>query len=201
MVWLILSVLLWGLFHSTLASHDAKSLAERLFGARERRYYRLAYNLFACLSFLPVLVIAYLTPDRILYQVALPWSVLMILGMLLALVALVVGFKQTGAWAFLGLRQLIESESARPATTRLTTTGLYRSVRHPLYTAGIVFIWLMPLMTVNVLAINLALTIYVIVGAHFEERKLLREFGAEFAAYQATTPMFIPGLRLRRNKK
>jgi protein-S-isoprenylcysteine O-methyltransferase Ste14 len=43
--------------------------------------------------------------------------------------------------------------------------------------------------------------VYVLVGAYFEERKLRREFGAQYAAYQAVTPMLIPGLRLRWNKK
>ena len=196
--WLILSVLLWGFFHSLLASLSVKALTQRVFGAAERRYYRLAYNIFACISFLPVLVITAFTPDRDLYTIPFPWVISLLAGQLLSLVALVIGFRQTDAWEFLGLRQLSGKEK-QPA--KFTTSGLYRYVRHPLYTAGIVFIWLMPIMTVNVLAINLGLTVYVVVGAYFEERKLRREFGAQYAAYQALTPMLIPGLRLRRNKK
>ena len=154
------------------------------------RYYRLGYNLFACISFLPVLVIAALNPDRRLYLVPLPWSVLMIIGELLSVVVLVIGFLQTDAWEFLGLRQ-----AAGPLETRqgsLVTGGLYRYVRHPLYTAGLAFIWLMPLMTVNVLAINLALTVYIIVGTIFEERKLRGSFGQAYSDYATRTPMFIP---------
>ena len=71
--------------------------------------------------------------------------------------------------------------------------GLYRWVRHPLYTAGLVFIWLTPVMTVNLLAMNLGLTIYIVLGAMFEERKLLHEFGQAYADYQRRTPMLIPG--------
>ena len=77
----------------------------------------------------------------------------------------------------------------------LVTNGLYRHVRHPLYSAGIAFIWLMPLMTVNVLAINLALTVYVVIGAVFEERRLRRYFGQAYADYAAVTPMFIPFIK------
>jgi len=196
--WLILSVLLWGFFHSLLASLSVKALTQRVFGAAERRYYRLAYNIFACISFLPALVITAFTPDRDLYTIPFPWVIPLLAGQLLSLVALVIGFRQTDVWEFLGLRQLSGKEK-QPA--KLTTSGLYRYVRHPLYTAGIVFIWLMPIMTINVLAINLGLTVYVVVGAYFEERKLRREFGAQYAAYQALRPMLIPGLRLRRNKK
>jgi protein-S-isoprenylcysteine O-methyltransferase Ste14 len=190
MFWLILSVLLWGFLHSLFASLQAKELTRRWFGERMGRFHRLAYNIFSAVSFLPVLAIAALTPDRTLYRVPLPWSGVMIFGELLTVAALVVGFLQTDVWEFIGLRQV-----AGPLETRegkLVTLGLYRYVRHPLYSAGIAFIWLMPLMTVNVLAINIALTVYVVIGAMFEERKLRREFGQEYADYAARTPMFIP---------
>jgi len=59
----------------------------------------------------------------------------------------------------------------------------------------------MPLMTVNVLAINMALTVYVITGAYFEERKLRREFGQDYADYMAATPMFIPFLKGNKSRR
>jgi methanethiol S-methyltransferase len=190
MLWLILLILLWGLLHSLLASLRAKDLIRHWFGERFARFYRLFYNVFAIITFLPALVVSAFTPDRILYLVPLPWSGLLVFGQLLCVAALVAGFLQTDPWEFIGLRQV-----AQPIETRqgkLITSGLYRYVRHPLYTAGIAFIWLMPLMTVNVLAINIALTVYVVIGAYFEERKLRREFGQAYADYAAVTPMFLP---------
>lgn len=202
MFWLILSVLLWGFLHSLLASFKVKELFLRRFGQHLARFYRLAYNLFAGLSFMPVLVIAAMTPDRQLYLVPLPWSILMGIGEILAVVALVVAFRQTDAREFLGVQSLIGTGKSKPTGApletrggRLVTAGLYRYVRHPLYSAGIAFVWLMPLMTVNVLAINIALTVYVVIGAFFEERRLLHEFGREYVDYAAITPMFIPFLR------
>ena len=197
MLWLILSVLLWGLLHSLLASLKVKELARQVFGARANRFYRLAYNVIAGVSFLPVLAVAALTQDRRLYLVPLPWSGLMVLGDLLAVAGLVIGFRQTDAWEFLGLRQ--PGESHKPS--KLTTSGLYHYVRHPLYSAGLAFIWLMPLMTVSVLAINITLTVYVITGAYFEERKLRREFGQDYADYMAVTPMFIPFLKGNKSRR
>jgi protein-S-isoprenylcysteine O-methyltransferase Ste14 len=38
-------------------------------------------------------------------------------------------------------------------------------------------------------------TVYILVGAYFEERKLLREFGAAYAEYKSKTPMLIPWLK------
>jgi protein-S-isoprenylcysteine O-methyltransferase Ste14 len=202
MIWLIFSVLIWGFLHSVLASRKAKELAVRWFGQPLKRYYRLVYNLLAGLSFLPILGIAAVTPDRRLYLVPLPWSVLMIVGEILAVLAILAGLIQTDIWEFLGLQQLGNSADAIPPEGpvetihgRLITNGLYRYVRHPQYSAGIAFIWLLPLMTVNVLAINIALTVYVVIGAFFDESKLRKEFGQEYADYSAVTPMFIPFIK------
>ncbi len=116
----------------------------------------------------------------------------MVLVQLLAAAALVIGIRQTDTWDLLGLRQLAKEASPQ---AKLTTGGLYRHVRHPLYTAGMVFIWFIPVMTVNILVINAGLTIYTIVGALLEERKLSIEFGQAYAAYAADTPMFIPFIK------
>ncbi len=196
MFWLIMAVLLWGFLHSFLASLQVKAFAQRVFGTAERRFYRLAYNIFAVVSFAPVLVITALTPDRMLYAIPFPWVILPLAGQVLALIALAAAFRQTDAMEFLGLLQLFGKAAGRPV--QLNTTGLYRWVRHPLYTAGLVFIWLMPYMTLNVLVINIGLTVYVIIGAYFEERKLRRKFGETYARYQASTSMLIPFTR--RNK-
>ena len=95
MVWLVLSVLLWGLLHSLLASLKVKELARQVFGARVNRFYRLAYNVFAGVSFLPVLAVMFLVSDRTLYIAPFPWSGPMILGEFLAVIVLTVGFFQS----------------------------------------------------------------------------------------------------------
>jgi len=40
----------------------------------------------------------------------------------------------------------------------------------------------------------LSFTVYLIIGAFFEERKLDREFGQAYRDYKNSTPMFIPRL-------
>jgi protein-S-isoprenylcysteine O-methyltransferase Ste14 len=203
MFWLILAVLVWGILHSLLASLKAKVSILGWLGERLGRFYRLAYNVISGLSFLPILVMAAVIPDRKLYSLSLPWSALMVFGEFLALIVVVIGIRQSDVWEFLGLRQLKknilsghpENLPMETAQGHLVTTGLYRYVRHPQFSAGMVFIWLLPVMTANVLAINIGLTIYVVVGAFFEERKLRSEFGREYADYAAVTPMFIPFLK------
>jgi protein-S-isoprenylcysteine O-methyltransferase Ste14 len=190
---ILLAALAWGLLHSLLATWGAKKRLLRRFTPHSHRWYRLLYNLAAGLTLLPVLALVALLPDRLLYTVPLPWAGLFVLGQVGAIVALAVGLLQTGVWSFLGLRQLVHPSREAPA--ELVTSGLYRYVRHPLYTAGLALIWLTPVMTLNVLALDLAFTAYIIVGARYEERKLQREFGQPYTDYCARTPMLIPRLQ------
>jgi len=98
----------------------------------------------------------------------------------------------TGAGAFLGVNQVM---GIREEPGRLKTNGFYRYIRHPLYSLSLVIIWLLPWMTVNRLALIGSATAYLLIGTLFEERKMLQEFGEEYAQYAARTPMFIPDIR------
>ena len=195
--WLILlAVCLYGLLHSLFASLKAKAQTHRI-GAVTDRWFRLAYNFIAAITLLPILLLPILLPDREIYTIPFPWIILTVAIQVLAIFALIVGLRQTGLSAFLGLRQLLLPEDTTPP--RLVTDGLYRYVRHPLYSSGLVIIWLLPILSCNLLALNLGLTTYIFIGAHFEEQKLLKEFGEAYSEYRNSTPMLIPGLKLRRS--
>jgi methanethiol S-methyltransferase len=36
------------------------------------------------------------------------------------------------------------------------------------------------------------MTVYIVIGVHFEERALTRELGRAYELYRATTPQFVP---------
>lgn len=195
--WIILlAILLYGAVHTLLASLRAKALARHWFGPAAQRWFRLFYNFIAILTFLPVLVLPIVLVDKTLYSIRFPWIILTGFIQVAALVALIVGIFQTGLMSFLGIEQLFSRVDEKPP--RLVMNGLYRYVRHPLYTAGLVIIWLMPVMTCNLLALNIGLTLYILIGAMYEERKLLQEYGESYANYRKRTPMLIPGLRLKK---
>jgi protein-S-isoprenylcysteine O-methyltransferase Ste14 len=111
--------------------------------------------------------------------------------------SLLAGVLQTDAFSFIGFRLLFQPT---PSLTHdegpLVTRGFYRWVRHPLYTCGLLFIWLSPVMTQNFLILYLCLTLYIVVGANLEERKLIRRFGQAYLDYRSHTPMFIPVVEL-----
>ena len=187
---LVFASALWGLVHSVTASVKFKEAVCRVFGVKSMNWYRLIYNIFSTITFLPLLVLAVALPDRFLYEIPDPWVDITLIIQLMAAIALLVGVLQTDVWSFLGIKQL----TGGSMESRIVTGGLYRFVRHPLYSAGLVFIWLTPVMTVNRLVLFLSLTIYIIIGAYYEERKLKREFGKEYEDYQTRTPMLIPAL-------
>jgi protein-S-isoprenylcysteine O-methyltransferase Ste14 len=195
--WLIFAVLIWGLIHSLIASLEVKEWLRRRLGDVSVRFYRFGYNVFSVISFTPILWLMIALPDQVLYHIPAPWVYLTLAGQFAAIVVLIVGVLQTGAFAFIGLKQLFYGEED---SAQLVTHGLYRWVRHPLYSAGLLFIWLTPVMSINTLIVILSSTVYIIVGAFFEEHKLEREYGAAYTGYKAATPMFIPGLLIRRNK-
>jgi protein-S-isoprenylcysteine O-methyltransferase Ste14 len=196
MLWLILAVAVWGVVHSLLASTGIKDLFRRVFGSGAMKFYRLFYNVFAVISILPVLYWMVTLPDNTLYQVPAPFSYVMRVGQVLSTALLFVAVFQTDVLSFAGLRQLFEEER----TGKLIVSGLYRLVRHPLYTFSLLILWLAPTMSVNSFIVYTALTIYILVGIYFEERKLLREFGQQYAEYRSTTPMLVPGLHIVWNK-
>ena len=195
MFWLIVAIIVWGVFHSVTASIAFKESMRRIFGNGFMRFSRLLYNLFALISFLPVLYIVGKAPGSELYSVPSPWSGLMLAGQGVAALLLGVAVLQADTLSFVGLRQVFEEE--KPA--RLVTKGLYKIVRHPLYTFSLLFLWLSPTVHWNSFVFYIALTGYIFVGAYFEERKLLREFGQDYANYKSATPMIVPGLKFKGN--
>jgi len=196
MLWLILPIALWGVVHSIMASVGFKNLLRYTLGNGLMRAYRLFYNVFSVISFAPILYLMVIMPDHGLYQIPSPWNYLMLAGQGISVIFLFVAVLQTNILFFIGLRQLIEEEK----DGKLITSGFYRYIRHPLYMFGLLILWLSPSVTVNSFVVYVLLTIYILVGAFFEERKLIREFGQAYVDYKASTPMLIPGLKFGGNK-
>lgn len=179
----------YGGLHSLLASRPVKKWARQTFGAAADRSYRLLFNALGGVTFLPVLAVPLLLPGELLYSAGPPWLWLLFGLQLAAIVLLSIAIMQTGALQFLGIAQLLQLELS---DGEFVTDGLYRWVRHPLYSAGLLFIWSLPRMTTSLLALNLGVTAYLYLGSLHEERRLLAEFGEQYAGYQRRVPRLIP---------
>jgi protein-S-isoprenylcysteine O-methyltransferase Ste14 len=195
---LVVASILWGVVHSLLASHTVKDFIRGLSGPLAfDRLYRFSYNFFALASLFPIASMLLVLPDRALYSIPAPWMYLTTIIQGLSLMLLVSTLMQTDPFDFIGLKQLTEIGPARPPA--LVIDGWYAYVRHPLYLGSLVLIWLIPAMTVNRLALIVVATFYFIIGAYFEERKLLRDFGGQYAEYRARTPMLFPKIINRKS--
>lgn len=187
----ILSVMLYGALHSLLAATRVKETLKGKIGPLTDRTYRLFYNLLGGITFIPTLLMVGLHPGALLYRLPFPWSTLGFLLQGAAVLAILAGLKQTGPMEFLGLEQL-SGKGGEEEEVEFVVQGLYRWVRHPLYTAGLLFLWSTPFLTVSTLAMNLALTLYIILGSLHEESRLLDQFGETYRAYQRQVPSLIP---------
>jgi methanethiol S-methyltransferase len=84
-----------------------------------------------------------------------------------------------------GVRPFLTSRaSAAPDHVPLVTTGLYGFVRHPLYFAWMLLVFAAPRMTMTRLTFAVLSTAYLAIAIPFEERALVRVFGAEYREYR-----------------
>lgn len=79
-------------------------------------------------------------------------------------------------------------------TTKLVTSGVYRYIRHPLYSSLLLLTWGIffkdPSLPGELLAITA--TLFLIITARMDERECLETFGADYQGYMKRTKMFIP---------
>ena len=182
--------IVWAGIHTALASKTVKHRVREVFGPSTRRWYRLAFVIFAVLSLLPIALVHFLTDDRVLYRVPSLWRWLMIAGQVGCLIALAVSLQQAGLSYFLGLAQLTGHDK-EPAPD-LQVRGLYRYVRHPLYLFSSLLMFLTPTMTLHLLVLYSLGTLYFVAGSVHEEALLEDTFGDAYRAYREQVPKFIP---------
>ncbi len=79
-------------------------------------------------------------------------------------------------------------------TTQLITTGMYKNIRHPIYSSLIPGVLGVLLKDVGSLQVLLVVVIFVsmVFTAKIEEREMLKKFGSEYEEYIKKTKMFIP---------
>ena len=96
----------------------------------------------------------------------------------------------------LGITQALSAwRSARPDTPTFKTPFLYKLVRHPLYLGFLIVFWAAPDMTAGHLLFALLNTVYILIGAHFEEKDLLKMFGEQYERYRQNVAMLIPWVK------
>lgn len=177
--------LFFALIHSLLAADYIKNKAQNLVG-KGYRFYRIMYTIISLLTFAPAFFIwvSFTGSTPLVYSLPESLYPVIILIRLGALGIFVYASYQTGALEFIGIRQR--------AKNILITGGAYGIVRHPLYAGGILLLFTKMEMSLLDLIAVLLFSIYLIIGAFIEERRLLSVFGEEYRKYQQQVSMFIP---------
>lgn len=168
------------LLHSGLASLQLKA---RL---GNPSWYRLAYSIFAVLGLLPLLWMAIQIESRFFFEPDLGSKIpSMALGFT-AYRLIQAAMKLYGFSRFIGLKS--------EGTSELITTGILARMRHPIYTATLLFgagFWLWNPTDLS-LAMFVAWCLYLPLGIWLEERRLILEFGKEYIAYKKNIPAIFP---------
>ncbi len=192
--YLVLAVLViaWCFLHSAMISISVMEYLKRSLGSRFR-YYRLFYNAVAVLTLVPVVLFSYSLRTQPLFSWDGYLRIVQVLLFGTAVLLLFLGARHYDARQLLGIRQIQEGTLNEAATEsgKLDTSGVLDIIRHPWYSAGIFLVWAGQL-DISALMVNVILTAYLIIGAFLEEKKLVREFGEEYRAYQARVSMFLP---------
>jgi methanethiol S-methyltransferase len=190
-------VIAWCFLHSAMISISVTDYLKRSLGPKFR-YYRLFYNVISVLTLVPVVAFAHAVRTQPIFS----WDGYMRTVQVLLLgtsgLLFFLGARHYDARQLLGIKQIQEGTSNKAITDsgKLDTSGVLGMVRHPWYSGGMLLIWAGQ-MDVSTIIVNIIFTAYLIAGALLEERKLVREFGEEYRAYQKRVSMFIPFLWLR----
>ncbi|RYY87217.1 MAG: isoprenylcysteine carboxylmethyltransferase family protein [Chitinophagaceae bacterium] len=189
----ILLALLWilfGVFHSALASGSFKQRLFETFPAL-RAYYRASYVVFAFASMGAVLWYQLQLPSLLLLNrwALLPGLLLTVAGALLMAVCIRKYFLSLS-----GLRSLAQHQEV---PNELRVDGVHRYVRHPLYLGTFLFIWglfgIWPY--ASLLVMNVVVHAYTLLALRFEEAKLHKEFGDSYRRYSQQVPRVWPRFR------
>ena len=192
--YLILSALViaWCFLHSAMISISVTEYLKRSLGS-QFRYYRLFYNVVSVITLIPVLLFSYSVRTEPIFSWDGYLRIVQVLLLGTAVLLFFLGSRHYDARQLLGIKQIREGTSNKAITDsgKLDTSGVLGMIRHPWYAAGIFLLWAGQL-DISAIIVNTILTAYLIIGASLEEKKLVREFGMEYRAYQARVSMFLP---------
>ncbi len=186
----VLAWVIFGIIHSSLASGTVKKKA---YGAGfSPLAYRRLYNIIAVILFLLILLGGGLIPPEYFMPHGKSSQgvglILATFGFFLTKMA----FKEVSFASFIGLKEEKESH--------LITSGIYARIRHPLYSATILFLIGFVIFSPSYtnLIHGICLFIYLIIGVQYEEKRLLKTFGKEYKQYKEKVPMLLPRLNFKK---
>ena len=190
LTWLTVGWIAYAALHSLLAALAVKAWVTRRWPGFAP-YYRLTFNALAVLLVLPLVWATYAIPGEWLWLWTGPAAWVANGLALAALAGLWFSTRSYDMGEFLGTRPWREKRTDAVEHEGFRISPLHRFVRHPWYALGLVLVWTRD-MNAPLLVSAGAITLYLIVGARLEERKLEAHFGAAYREYGKQVPGLIP---------
>lgn len=176
--------------HSLLASEQVKRRASSALG-RAFRHYRLFYSLFSIIGLLGLLVLNGSIPADYFFKSEGPIRYLSLMVTTFGVMTIQIAFRQYKLKSFLGFAE---------EKNEFKIDGILKLVRHPIYSGLILitigFFLFMP--NLPSLISCLSVFVYLPIGIHLEEKKLIATFGEKYKQYRESVPALVPRLRLNR---
>jgi protein-S-isoprenylcysteine O-methyltransferase Ste14 len=128
-----------------------------------------------------------------------PWCFRQIISWLMLIGSLFMVYNGVRLLKVIGKPNLVRDDPTLISiemTTELVTVGIYKYIRHPLYSSLLFLVWGVFLKNPTLTGISIALvaTTTTIMTAKIEEVENTRYFGAIYREYMTTTKMFLPHL-------
>lgn len=187
---LIFLWLVYCFLHSLLADKAVKTKLEGFLNIPAGQY-RIAYNIFALISLIALLLYQFSISTVLLFRFPIITFVIAPVFILTGVVIMIICIKKYFS-QLSGLGQA--QQDINPV---LETNGIHRFVRHPLYLGTFIFLvglfFYKPFFS-NFIAVVIII-VYTIIGIRFEERKLTTLFGDAYTKYKKNVPMLIPFLK------
>jgi len=194
-------IALFGVQHSVMARPAFKATWTRIVPAPIERS---VYVLFASAALI-VLFLFWQPLDRTVWQVGPEMAWLRIIlwvlfwggfGIVLVSTFLINHFELFGlqqAWLNLRGRTAAQPELHQPL--------FYRWIAHPLYSGFFLAFWATPDMTAGHLLLAIGVSIYMLIGIHYEERDLTDLFGEDYTRYRASVGGLVPRFKSKRAER
>lgn len=193
--------IVWCILHSLLISRKVSGFLQTLLGPF-RFHYRLLYNLTAFLTLLPMMALTAAGRGEAVFSWRGPLVVVQLLMLVLALWLFRDGAKRYDFGYLTGVRQIREQQqhALLAAGGQLSRDGSLGMIRHPWYLGSLLFLWsMLPVYHPSSVIAAGVLSVYLIVGAWLEEKKLVGEYGEQYRRYQREVSMLIPVKWLRKH--
>ncbi len=193
---IILFFIIFGFFHSFLASNKVKKIFLKKSGDLIA-FYRTIYVLISLITFYFLYDISP-KPHLIIYDLQKPFDILILIPQFAFFFAALWTLKYFSAKEFLGINQVVrwfhKKYDVKNLDEELTLriNGPYKYMRHPLYFFSILFLCFRAEMDLFYLTFLICIIIYFYIGSFYEEKKLVEKFGTGYLKYQQYVPRIFP---------